>query len=53
MDEFEELRRALKAIADFQQGPGSVGGNCGSVLSTIRGEIEAYIKRKAEQRRNP
>ena len=25
MDEFEELRRALKAIADFQQGPGSVG----------------------------
>jgi hypothetical protein len=46
MDDFEELRKALEAIAEFQRGPGSIGSNCGSVLSTIQAEIKKYIKRK-------
>jgi hypothetical protein len=52
MDEFKELNEAKELIAAFQRSAGSAGGDCSGVLAAVRAKIDAYIRRKNEQRRN-
>ena len=53
MDDFKELNEAKEIIAAFKRSPGSVGGDCSGVLAAVQARIDAYIRRKNAQRRNP
>jgi hypothetical protein len=52
MDEFRELNEAKELIAAFQRSSGSVGGDCSGILAAVRAKIDAYIRRRNEQRQN-